>query len=286
MWRVSEFAKLGRIDHGIMTSLAVFTGYVLNVGFVLGRMSLYRLLMGLISAFFLEVGIFVFNDVFNINEDRINAPDRPLVIGTVKVREAVIFGISTLCLGLFFSYVIGGDVFCLALCAVIVSMLYNVGIKKYGFLGNLIVAFSTALPFIYGGVLASEELMYLPTRIWYVFFIAFLATLGREVLKGIVDMEGDRRVGVKTIAVVFGTRAAVMLASLFILIAVLISIMIIPYVHNVLLYVLMLFFVDMLLIYSVYILIKKQDISSARVARKTTLIAMGLGIIAFLLSSI
>jgi len=99
-------------------------------------------------------------------------------------------------------------------------------------------------------------------------------------------MEGDRRVGVKTIAVVFGTRAAVMLASLFILIAVLISIMIIPYVHNVLLYVLMLFFVDMLLIYSVYILIKKQDISSARVARKTTLIAMGLGIIAFLLSSI
>jgi geranylgeranylglycerol-phosphate geranylgeranyltransferase len=50
--------------------------------------------------------------------------------------------------------------------------------------------------------------------------LAFLSNTGREVTKGIVDTEGDKARGVRTIAVSFGSEKAAYLASLFYVVAV------------------------------------------------------------------
>jgi geranylgeranylglycerol-phosphate geranylgeranyltransferase len=53
--------------------------------------------------------------------------------------------------------------------------------------------------------------------------LAFLSTVGREITKGIVDVEGDRLEGVKTVAVLYGSKKAAFLALLFYVSAVVLS---------------------------------------------------------------
>ena len=55
--------------------------------------------------------------------------------------------------------------------------------------------------------------------------LAFLSNTGREVTKGIVDVEGDSGKSVKTVAVRFGTRIAAVVAVVFYVSAVVLSVM-------------------------------------------------------------
>jgi geranylgeranylglycerol-phosphate geranylgeranyltransferase len=53
--------------------------------------------------------------------------------------------------------------------------------------------------------------------------MAFLSNTGREITKGIVDVEGDKKEGVKTIAVRYGSKIAAIIAVLFYVLAVLLT---------------------------------------------------------------
>ena len=53
--------------------------------------------------------------------------------------------------------------------------------------------------------------------------MAFLSNTGREVTKGIVDVKGDEMQGVKTLAVRYGQKNAAIAATIFYLLAVLLS---------------------------------------------------------------
>ncbi len=75
------------------------------------------------------------------------------------------------------------------------------------------------IPLIYGGLVVDKP--ELPIIIFAA--IAFLSTTGREVAKGIVDVEGDKPQNVKTIAVLYGERTASIAASIFFVFAVSLS---------------------------------------------------------------
>ena len=53
--------------------------------------------------------------------------------------------------------------------------------------------------------------------------IAFLSNTGREITKGIVDIEGDKSHNIKTIAVTYGKKTAAAVATIFSLLAVILS---------------------------------------------------------------
>jgi geranylgeranylglycerol-phosphate geranylgeranyltransferase len=53
--------------------------------------------------------------------------------------------------------------------------------------------------------------------------MAFLSNTGREITKGIVDVQGDKAQNVKTLAVSFGERKAAIIAVIFYISAVLLS---------------------------------------------------------------
>jgi geranylgeranylglycerol-phosphate geranylgeranyltransferase len=91
-------------------------------------------------------------------------------------------------------------------------------------LGNFIVSACIAIPFIYGGMLAKEAVneALSPTTIVFA-GMAFFSTVGREITKGIVDVEGDRLGGVKTVAVLYGSGKAAFSAAIFYVLAVVIS---------------------------------------------------------------
>jgi 4-hydroxybenzoate polyprenyltransferase len=96
---------------------------------------------------------------------------------------------------------------------------YSKTFKRVFLLGNLVVAFTTSLTILVtylfeanlfrdmDPIAAAANEQILPQVLAYSVF-AFLATLIREIIKDIQDIEGDREYGCKTVPVVLGIRTA------------------------------------------------------------------------------
>jgi geranylgeranylglycerol-phosphate geranylgeranyltransferase len=107
--------------------------------------------------------------------------------------------------------------------------------------------------------------------------MSYLATLGREITKGMEDMEGDRKAGVKTLSIVTGSIFAAWVAIFFIIFSIIISF--IPYLFGLLniRYLILVIFADLIFVFSCFILL----INPAK-SQKIMKIAMFVAIIAFL----
>ena len=161
----------------------------------------------------------VLNDILDLEGDRTNHPDRPLVTGEVSVDTA-----KGLVVGLFFAslflvlpvvaaaplvgWILGAAVVCL--------LAYEFLLKAQGFVGNLVVAFLTAMVFLYGGAAAGNAALLLPFA-----GMAFLATLSREVIKDMEDVRGD--VGRTTLPMRYGLPFSGRLAQLSVVAAIVLS---------------------------------------------------------------
>ncbi len=286
MASVKAYVKLSRLEHGLMVALAVFTGAfaVEEMGvFSIGK--IIKLVLGMVSGVLVEAGIFAFNDYFNVEEDRINAPDRPLVTGELSLREAFLFGFLTLSAGVLINALINLYALVLVALTAFIGMLYNAYFKKSGIFGNFLVAYSTALPFVYGALVLGY-FPEVPLNVILFSAVAFFAALGREIVKGIRDIEGDRKADVRTLAIIAGSQTAATLASLLFITAVILSIYLHFFVKNPLLYLALLAPTDLIFLYSAYSIVEKPTIENADSLRKKTLIGMALGIMSFFLSSL
>lgn len=283
MRKAAAFLRLSRIDHGLMVLVATATGAVAAGG--LKALLDLSVAIASIAALLIEAGVFAYNDILNIEEDRVNCPERPLVRGDLSLREAAVFGVVMLAAGLCLAYAAGLWVLALASLAVVVGMLYNAWLKRWGPLGNLTVAFSTALPFVYGSVAALGTWEGVPLRTWLFFLVALLATYGREVVKGIKDIEGDRKVGVRTYAIILGPRKAAWVSLLFTSVAIALSVPVAFFVPKPLPYLALVVPVDILLAYSALLVVMDPTRQNAETSRRTSLLGMALGVGAFLLGS-
>lgn len=283
MGKVIAFLRLTRIDHGFMTAFAVFVGAISAKAIKNVLEKNMSLVLGITVAILVEMGVFIFNDVFNINEDRINDPNKPLVRGDISLTTAKIVGSFLLVVSLILSLLISLESFLVVYIATITSMLYNIKLKKTGLGGNVIVAFNTALPFYYGSIVVGKVY---DEKILIFYTIAFTTALGREIIKGIRDIAGDKKSGIKTLPVVLGARNSGIIASIFILIAVALSILPLYYVKNVIGYLIPVILADILLLFTVVTMITSPTIDNAAKHRKITLLAMFFGILGFAFSNI
>ena len=201
-----------------MMGLGILVGVVL-ANRLRTTISPSSLVLAFITGFTLTGSAMVINDYYDREIDAVNEPKRPLPSGEVKPGEALIYAVLLSLIGLATAYLTSIPSLGIALFSWFVMMVYSTWGKRVGFVGNLMVSTCIALPFIYGGVIVgnvSTSLLFSA--------LAFLSNTGREVTKGIVDVEGDKISGVKTVAASFGSDKAAYLASTFYLVAVLASI--------------------------------------------------------------
>ena len=167
------------------------------------------------------------------------------------------------------------------------SISYNLWTKEKGILGNITVAGSNTAPYLLTLIaLEAKE----PDTILVVLVMAvitFCGVLGRELVKGIMDIEGDRITDSRTFAVQHGPKKAVQLASFFFLILIiLIPIpMFIKFQNNYVYLILMVITVTMFL-YTVFILYKDPSTRSGKKARSYTRTALWIGSAAFLVGAL
>jgi geranylgeranylglycerol-phosphate geranylgeranyltransferase len=217
MAKISGLIKLLRPINCLVMSFAIVVGALLAAGL---NIPWINMLYGGITAFTLTAAAMAINDYYDYDIDVINEPNRPLPSGAVSKKEAVSVTAILTVIGLAAAY--AASLYCLifAFTFWIVMGAYSTVGKRSGLAGNFLVSACISAPFLYGSLLALDFIQ-LNTLLFAA--MAFLSNTGREVAKGIVDVQGDKSYGIKTVAVRFGEKKAAFTAAFFFLFAVCLS---------------------------------------------------------------
>ncbi len=178
-----------------------------------------NLLLGFVTSFALTGASMALNDYYDREIDAINEPNRPIPSGAVSPEEALSLGAALGIIGLVTALMTNMSCLIVAMIAWTIFAAYTTKGKRTGFPGNLLVSTCVVIPFIYGGF-AVENL-----KVSVIMFasMVFLSVTGREVAKGIVDVEGDKSQNIRTIALLYGERTAAVLSSILSFLAVSLS---------------------------------------------------------------
>jgi len=200
-------------------------GFAVVVGAFVSKppsVSVYQLSLGFLTGLFICAYSMAVNDIYDLEVDRINRPDRPIPSGKVTVGQATRFSYAVLALGLACSALSLLPLAVLIAAAyAFLSWLYNSRAKKTGLGGNLIVASSLAIPFIYGGAISGGSIA--GSLLLMMALTAFFSGVGREVVKAMADVEGDAKREVKSVARSRGLAFAAVVGAFFFCLAVLTS---------------------------------------------------------------
>ncbi len=156
-----------------------------------------------------------FNDRIDIDIDRINRPARPLPAGLISPVAASFMAALLSLTGLVLALLVSRIHAIVALLVVATLILYSLRLKRTPLWGNLAVASMAAVVFPYGAMAAGTF-----GRSWIPAGLAFLFHVGREIIKDIEDITGDRAGRAGTLPVRCGTAAARWWATVVLLVLV------------------------------------------------------------------
>lgn len=196
--------------------------FALDPSFALGNVN-FLLLMG--STLFLAASGYVINDYFDTRIDAINRPDKMIVGVSVSKEMASRLHQILTAVGLLLGFWVAYQSRSMALALIIALVpgllwFYSASYKRQFLVGNLVVALNAALvPLVvvvatgsflssengYGKLISQTPVMSV-LLVWVLGFsvFAFIATLIREIIKDIEDVEGDREMESRTLPIVWG----------------------------------------------------------------------------------
>jgi geranylgeranylglycerol-phosphate geranylgeranyltransferase len=277
MGKLNGLVRLMRPINCAMMGFAVFVGAVLaNPQF--SSVNWLNVFYGFITGFMLLAAAMTINDYYDRAIDAINEPSRPIPSGLVSAREALAFVFVLSAVGFVFAYL--ASVLCLAVAIIswIIVVTYVTVGKRSGLPGNFLVSTCMAIPFIYGSITVMNQVQ---LNVLLFASMAFLSSTGREITKGIVDIEGDKAQGVKTLAVRYGEKNAAVAASLFYVLAV--SLTPVPWILSLVSFwfIPLVLVTDIGLVASSALLLKDYSRESARKIKKLVLLWFVIGLLAY-----
>ena len=167
-----------------------------------------RALTAALSAALIAGGGNALNDACDEATDRINRPYRPIPSGRVSRRASLRLATILFVVGGGLGLWLGALTACLALIATCGLIAYDVFLKRAPVAGNVAVSGISGLALVYGGAAAGRVSATLTPALF-----AFLFHLGREILKDVEDVEGDMGAGLSSVAVRWGIRPALGIAT-------------------------------------------------------------------------
>jgi len=280
MSKIKASAEIIRPANALMGGIGVIVG-ALASGFFTNPL-VFPLILGFAIVFCISSAGMIINDVVDIEIDRINCPERVLPSGRLSLHEAkILFGVYVGAGVILAVLTLNLAVVLITIGGTALTVAYSTTLKRYGFVGNLVVALLTSMALLLGGAIQGQ----LGIAAWPA-LVAFLINMGREITKGIDDLLGDMDSNVKTLAVVLGPKKAAWVAVAFMIAT--IAVAVVPYV---LLLFSVLFFVVLILIafiigYVCISLLRSATPENAHRLKTIQKIAMFLGLLAFLLGAI
>lgn len=203
--RAADLAALLRLRNLAMAALGVAIGGVL----VDGRFEIIpEVAWAMASAIGLGAAGNIANDIADLDADRVNRPDRPLVSGSIGITAAIVLGGILGGLGLLAAWWVDLRLFAVALGALAVMLAYSPLLKQHGLAGNLAVAGIASLPPVYGALAAGW---------WRAGLVPFamgaMLHFARELVKDLEDVAGDKAQGRRTLPLTHGAELTFLLAA-------------------------------------------------------------------------
>ncbi|MEM4598223.1 MAG: UbiA family prenyltransferase [Candidatus Diapherotrites archaeon] len=225
---VKHYIEIIRPSDCLMASFAVLIGFlVASGGFVVHDFLIFlKLFFGMLAVFLFAAAGIVINDYFDYHIDKINAPHRPLPSGKIKRGHSLNYSYFLFSLGIFFAFLVSylspGNPWCLFLALVntALEIYYARNFKRMLLIGNFVDSWFVASSFLFGALIYGFENL---QAVSILALISFFANTGREIFGDLEDIVGDKKLGLKTMPIVWGEKVAKQIGSAFILLAVLMS---------------------------------------------------------------
>ncbi|MFX0557687.1 UbiA-like protein EboC [Maribacter sp. CXY002] len=148
--RLARPANLPTAAADIIAGIAICLSHegISSIDFFQENMTLLVALV--FSSVFLYAGGVVFNDVFDAKLDAVERQERAIPSGLVSLKEAVVWGIILLALGVTLAFVVNQLSGLLAVVLVATILLYDAIAKKYSFFGPLVMGLCRGLNLLLG----------------------------------------------------------------------------------------------------------------------------------------
>lgn len=266
--------KLVRPSNCIYAGIGVLIGALIG----LGGIPPLRIGFAFIAGALICGGGNAINDYYDRNLDKINKPKRPIPSGKIPPSTAqkiagILFGVGII------SAVLTGKIACVLLGGFNSGLLvyYSKSLKQKGLIGNLVIGYLVGSTFLFGSLAVGDIRV-----VGFMAAMAGFSTAGRELIKDIEDVYGDKETDSQSFPIKYGKEKAATLAIIFTSIAVFISP--IPYLLDILgtLYLGVVFTSLMIFTAGALIIAQSQDPGEAARASFHYKIAMGFGLLAFL----
>ncbi len=184
---MNPYIALTRPGNVVLTAVAVVAGSFIAAGDSILDFQV-EIVIASFAAMMLVGGGNALNDYNDRESDKENHPNRPIPAGLINADEALVYSRILLSVGLLI--VLFGLAnklpFIIALIGTVTLISYENNLKALGLSGNMAVGFMSGAVFLYAGMVVND-----PGPTLWMFGLAFLATVAREIVKDIQDLEGD-----------------------------------------------------------------------------------------------
>jgi 4-hydroxybenzoate polyprenyltransferase len=156
------------------------------------------------------------NQIFDLEIDRVNKPDRLLPSGMLGLKRAWAIAVVGYVASMALAAVIGVQFFALASAAAVATVIYSAPpfrTKRFTFLANLTIAIPRGVLLKVAGWATIRPALTLEP--WYIGLVFGSFLLGATSTKDFSDIRGDRQHGCMTLPVRFGPRTAARIVAPF-----------------------------------------------------------------------
>ncbi|MHA1974734.1 MAG: geranylgeranylglycerol-phosphate geranylgeranyltransferase [Candidatus Hodarchaeales archaeon] len=283
--QVKGYILVSRPLNAFYSGFAVLIGAIAAISNPLTETQLINIIIGCFTTSIIAAGGYAINDAYDFEIDKVNMPHRPIPAGMITPKETRVFALVLFMVGIIMASTLGILALILAIIGGILLFLYAAYLKRAGFLGNLLVAVLTAIPFVFGGAITLSY----PTLIYPASF-AFLLILGREIIKDIEDVHGDQLKNVQSLALRYGIKPARNIG--YLVLGTLLLITPIPMLlgeYNSIFFIVSLTIIDITILYTAYLMFNSDDdiiVRNATLVKRILKSCMGVGIFGFVMEGL
>ena len=188
----------------LLTSLAILT--------VNGNLDATTLVLTFFSMAFITSAGFSINDYYDKESDAVIKPQRPIPSGALSLGQVVAVSAFLFGLGLVLAFFINWLSFAILAVDSLLLLVYSAMVKrKSGFVANVLVGILTGTAFMYGEATVTNSVTLISLSLYPIAF----GTIGGNVLRDVLSLEGDSQVGYPTLPQTIGNQSAVRVAAVF-----------------------------------------------------------------------
>jgi geranylgeranylglycerol-phosphate geranylgeranyltransferase len=202
-----------RLPYWLMTGgLSVLTAFAITKTMIAPQ----TILLIFFSMALITSAGFAINDYFDRESDAVIKPKRPIPSGALSLKQVVAVSGILFALGLVMAALINWLSFAIIAVDSLLLLIYSYMVKrKSGFVANILVGILTGTAFMYGqATITNPAIVNLVSLSLYP--IAF-GTIGGNVLRDILSVEGDSKVGYPTLPQKISSISAAKIGALFFL---------------------------------------------------------------------